>query len=631
MSRERKIGRHHLAFYRGWLQGGDVRSLADHYLETGLDLRVAKSTLRWVRDTIRQAALRHKRYSEARLLRARLTAPKVSGRQGTAARPSLEEFRETRDPSGFYGEDELIALYLGEYPDGVDKRGRQRRRLMDRQLAALSWIEPLLSTAPVPADPVLAWFDGTITDRLAGAGITTLGDLIALIEDRGYRWYTRVPGMGEKGAERIVGWLRGYESSLGALPDYALTPARTASRSAACRTPIQTTGIVPFEAFAAPVGLSGTTGSNRYPGRPRIDALNDYHAIQVWLEVKAGNAHTLRAYRKEAERLLLWAIIERGKALSDLSIEDCAKYRDWISMLGRTIAAEWPFRVPQVEWIGKRGVARFSAAWRPFDGPISDTSVRQAITVVASLFEWLVRVQYCGFNPWDAVNKSPAQPAGDSVDTELTRVFSQSQWRHLIDCINSRALGAHTHRLRFVLPFAQATGLRLSELVDAKVGRLYTMPLQDTLGVRWMLKVIGKGGRWRAVPIPDRIVALLSDYLVYRDLYPDPLRNAPETPLIARLRSNDAISPSGLYKVLRDAFRGVADDLRAEGREQEAKSFDRATVHWLRHTCGSHLGSAGVPANLVQKLLGHASLATTSIYTEPDDERLWLEVTNHAK
>ena len=68
-------------------------------------------------------------------------------------------------------------------------------------------------------------------------------------------------------------------------------------------------------------------------------------------------------------------------------------------------------------------------------------------------------------------------------------------------------------------------------------------------------------------------------------------------------------------------------DRRRDGHTQEAKDFDRASVHWLRHTRGSHLGTAGMPPNLIQKLLGHASLATTSIYTESDDERLWQELT----
>ena len=53
-SPERKLGRHHLALYRGWLQGVPLKTLADRYLETGLDLRLAKTTLTWIGDTIRE-------------------------------------------------------------------------------------------------------------------------------------------------------------------------------------------------------------------------------------------------------------------------------------------------------------------------------------------------------------------------------------------------------------------------------------------------------------------------------------------------------------------------------------------------------------------------------------------------
>jgi site-specific recombinase XerD len=100
--------------------------------------------------------------------------------------------------------------------------------------------------------------------------------------------------------------------------------------------------------------------------------------------------------------------------------------------------------------------------------------------------------------------------------------------------------------------------------------------------------------------------------------------------LISRLGSQDPVTGSALYKTLRTVFHQAAECLAADGKDQEAKAFRRATVHWLRHTCGAHLASSGVPVNLVQKLLGHASLATTSIYTETDDERLWAEIESRA-
>ena len=126
--------------------------------------------------------------------------------------------------------------------------------------------------------------------------------------------------------------------------------------------------------------------------------------------------------------------------------------------------------------------------------------------------------------------------------------------------------------------------------------------------------------------MPEGVLIAFGEYLTHRGLAPDPLTNAPETTLIARLGGNEPVSPSSLYKTLRTLFQGTADALRAQGRIQEAKDFDRATVHWLRHTRGSHLGLAGVPPNLIQKLLGHASLATTSIYTESDEEQVWKEL-----
>ncbi len=621
---DRKIGRHHIAFYRGWLQGLDIKSLAYRYLETGLDLRLAKTTLTWIRDTLRQAALRHGRRGEARLLRLHLAA--ATGHPATPF-PSLEEFQSEYDPDGYCREADLIRQYLDTYPQAANRKAWHRQRLLDRQLAALIWVERLLATDPVADDPVSAWFDKPVADRLVLADIPTIGTLLERIRDRGYRWWVSVPRLGEKGAARIVAWLRGYEETLGPLPNHALAPVRSLPATLLVQARSRETAIVPMETLTVPEALTGETGSNRHPGRPRIDATNDYQAIQSWLTTKSGSPHTARAYRKEAERMLLWAIIERGKALSDLAIEDCAAYRDWLSQVGRTAPEQWLFRLPQNEWIGKRNTPRFSVGWHPFDGPLSATSVRQALTIASGLFEWLVRVQYCAFNPWDAVSKGRVQHEDAPEDIELTRVFSVGQWQYLMDHLHGLPLDEHSHRRRFVLPFAHATGLRVSELVDAKTGRLYTMPLRDRLGIRWMLKVLGKGGKWRAVPLSERVVSLLGAYLAQRGLDPDPLANPPETPLIARIDGNDPVSSSGLYKAIRALFQGAADALRADGRGQEAKAFDRASVHWLRHTCGSHMGSAGVPVNLVQKLLGHASLATTSIYTDSDEERLWQEIT----
>jgi site-specific recombinase XerD len=58
---------------------------------------------------------------------------------------------------------------------------------------------------------------------------------------------------------------------------------------------------------------------------------------------------------------------------------------------------------------------------------------------------------------------------------------------------------------------------------------MYTMPLSDGLGVRWMLKVYGKGGKWRTVPLPGTVILLLQEYLVYRGLSSNIMSNPAET------------------------------------------------------------------------------------------------------
>jgi site-specific recombinase XerD len=620
---DRKLGRHHLAFYRGWLQGLALKTLADRYLETGLDLRLARSTLTWIQDTIRQAALRHGRHGEARLLRLPLSR---SQPDVPVEIPALEDFQADRDPSGFYNEDELIRLFLETYPQAADKKSRQRQKLIGRQIEALVWVEQLLATDPVPGDLVSAWFDGAVADRLILADIPTIDALMDRIRHKGYRWWMTVPKLGEKGAARVVQWLRGYELALGSLPDHALSPLRSLSVPVRLGQRHPQTAIVPIEAFAVPANVDGTSGSNRWPGRPRIEAENDLQAIHAWLATKSGTGTRSGPTARKPSECCCGPSSSAEKRFPICLSMTAPAIGTGCPCWGAAASINGHSTSQQTDWIAPRNTPRFSADWRPFDGALSASSVKHAITILGSLFEWLVRVQYCAFNPWDAVGKTLVvqQEAPDNI--ELTRVFSVAQWQFLMNHLHGMVQTDHTGRLRFALPFAHATGLRLSELVDAKTGRLYTMPLRDGTGVRWMLKVLGKGGKWRAVPVPDRIIALLREFLARRGLDSDPLANPPDTALIPRAGSNEAISPSGLYKAIRGLFQDAAHALQTSGKAHDARAFERASVHWLRHTCGSHLGSSGVPVNLIQKLLGHASVATTSIYTESDEERLWLEV-----
>jgi len=107
-----------------------------------------------------------------------------------------------------------------------------------------------------------------------------------------------------------------------------------------------------------------------------------YAAVQAWLSLHESIVRQ-RAYRKEAERLILWAIVERGRALSSLTTEDAIAYR---SFLRRP--------TPRERWVGLVR-PRNSPEWRPFSGGLSARLTAYALSVLGAMFRWLSEQRYC--------------------------------------------------------------------------------------------------------------------------------------------------------------------------------------------------------------------------------------------
>lgn len=616
----RKVDRHHVAFYRGCLQELDVKDLARRYLGEDVVLREAKWTLAWVRGELTRTARLHKRFDYARLLS--ITIPKRKNAR-TERFPTLEEFREERDPHEFYGENELMEMYQEAHPEAFSvslkdvAKQEQKQRLMRAQLDAVTWAENNLVDTPKPSDSVGEWFNTDKAAALLMKEIRTLGDLRDVIHQKGFRWWAGIRGIGQIQGQRIVAWLASHEATLGKVELHALVPLRQLDVTAIT---VKETGIRPLESFNLPAVLDGSIGRNRFTGRCRIEAANDYEAIQAWLRVRATNPNTERAYRREAERVLLWAVLEKAVPLSSISVDDMADYRDWLAALGQTPPEQWRWAIPQEQWIGKRYLQRWSKEWRPFDGALSHRSQTQSFIVLKSMFEWMTKVRYLDSNPLDAVSKPKLLQGTDDIpDVEMTRALTRPQMKYVFDYLHQLPIDARVARLRFVLAFAYATGLRLSELINAKTTHLYSAPLRTRLGVRWMLKVVGKGGTVRPVPMPTPVMAALREYFEFRDasLQGDEF-------LIGRLhgKTTSRLDSSIISKMLRDFFKEVAWDLRDHGHAEDATQLEQATTHWLRHTRGTHSAET-MPTPMVKKLLGHASLETTSIYISVDADELY--------
>lgn len=162
---------------------------------------------------------------------------------------------------------------------------------------------------------------------------------------------------------------------------------------------------------------------------------------------------------------------------------------------------------------------------------------------------------------------------------KLPVVFSMDEVKRVLDCV-------HRFEYQVCLKTIYACGLRLLEGTRLRVKAIDSD--------RKMLHVVeGKGGKDRYIPLPDHTLMLLRHLWVTH-------RN-PEWMFPSR-NGLEAIHESAIQKAFKAA-------LRASGVHKAA------CVHTLRHSYATHLLEAGVDLRIIQSYLGHASPATTAIYT----------------
>ncbi|XYI04214.1 tyrosine recombinase XerC [Sorangium sp. So ce1128] len=158
-------------------------------------------------------------------------------------------------------------------------------------------------------------------------------------------------------------------------------------------------------------------------------------------------------------------------------------------------------------------------------------------------------------------------------------------------------------RDRAILETLYGAGLRVSELCGLDLAHVDRQ--RDKASVR----VVGKGDKERIVPLGSHALAAIERYLERRDELADPTTGARD--------------PRALFLSRRGARIGVRR-VQALVQRYGALGAGRADLHphALRHTCATHLLDGGADLRAIQKLLGHASLATTQRYTHVSIDHL---------
>jgi len=294
--------------------------------------------------------------------------------------------------------------------------------------------------------------------------------------------------------------------------------------------------------------------------RMRFDAAIDAYVRQLTVD-RGLSPQTARAYRGD---LLDLAAFAEEAGVVDVEAIDLELLRDW----------QWRAN----DRLAKSSMARRTAAVRGFTA-------------------WLART---GAAPADAGLRLRA-PKGAK---RLPRVLSRGQLDGLFAQLEGRASGDDPIALRdlAIVELLYASAIRVSELTGLSIG--------DVDRTRLTVRVLGKGGKERVVPFGVPAARALDRYLDRGR--PRLLRDGIDTLLLDTL----FLGARGGPLTARTVYQLVASllaDLPGSGP---------AGPHTFRHTAATHLLDGGADLRAVQELLGHASLATTQIYTHVSAERL---------
>lgn len=215
-------------------------------------------------------------------------------------------------------------------------------------------------------------------------------------------------------------------------------------------------------------------------------------------------------------------------------------------------------------------------------------SLARSLSAVKSFYRWLAERE--GFEPTAVLSTRAPK-----FQRKLPRPLEVEAASAMIDTVAMQASEPWVAtRDAAVVTLLYGCGLRISEALGLTGA---DVPLPD------VLRIIGKGGKERIVPVIDTARDAVADYL---DLCP--YQVAENQPIFRAIRGG-ALSPRTIQKVMEHA-------------RMQLGLPATATPHAMRHSFATHLLAAGGDLRAIQELLGHASLSTTQAYTAVDAAHL---------
>ena len=217
---------------------------------------------------------------------------------------------------------------------------------------------------------------------------------------------------------------------------------------------------------------------------------------------------------------------------------------------------------------------------------IGESSIARNIISIRSYFTYLAKEHK--FNNPSSNFKPP------KIGKRLPKALTIDQVMSMLNIAGSDLISS---RDKALVELLYATGARVSELINLNTLDISTADTQA--GTTTTVKLKGKGGKERVVPIGSFAVAAVNDYLVRSR--PTLLKVSTQKALFLNQRGGRLSRQS-------------AWNLVAKAAERAGLS-EQVTPHSMRHSFATHLLDGGADIRVVQELLGHSSVTTTQIYT----------------
>ncbi len=303
------------------------------------------------------------------------------------------------------------------------------------------------------------------------------------------------------------------------------------------------------------------------PGRPPKEKPNLHPSVDAFLDMlsteRGAAMNTRQAYWRDLADVSLYLRSERNSDINSASTDDLKAYL-------QDLSEKTHIKGANKSKIAVRTVARRLSALRQF-------------------YRYMVSENMREDDPTTTI-ESPKQ------GRTLPKTLSEAEVTQLIKTAGEKGTAEGT-RLVCLLEMLYATGLRVSELVG--------LPMSAIGEGQEFLMIAGKAGRERMVPLSDPAQQAMDDYMKVRKQFIGMDDDGRQAAWLFPSRTSD----SG--HLTRQRFAQLLKDLARAAQVDES----RVSPHVLRHAFATHLLSHGADLRSVQKMLGHADIATTQIYT----------------